>query len=78
MRFSLSGIAKAFDAGEREDDDGLRVAVSLRNTEYLVCTRRDIVAGAGDDNIQVLDLRVSPPLGIALADLPDEVRAQIE
>ena len=40
IRFSLRAIANDFDAGLRNDDDGLRVAVSLKNTEYLVCTRR--------------------------------------
>lgn len=78
VRFSLRGIANAFDAGERDDDDGLRVAVSLRNTEFLVCTKRDVVEGGGDDNIEVLDLRTNPPTEALLADLPESVQAQIE
>ena len=36
VRFSLRGIANAFDAGDRADDDGLRVAVTLKNTEFVV------------------------------------------
>lgn len=78
VRFSLRGIANAFDAGERNDDDGLRVAVSLRNTEFLVCTEREIVDGGGVDNIQVLDLRTDPPTEAAITDLPESVQAQIE
>lgn len=78
VRFSLRGIANAFDAGERSDDDGLRVAVSLRNTEFLVCTKREIVDGGGSDNIQVLDLRTDPPTEAAIADLPESAQAQIE
>lgn len=77
VRFSLRGIADAFDAGDRSDDDGLRVAVSLRNTEYLVCTRRDFVDGDGAFNIEVLDLRTSPPTPATLDDLPESVQQQI-
>jgi len=33
VRFSLRGMANAFDAGERTDDDGLRVSLSLRNVD---------------------------------------------
>ena len=78
VQFSLRSIANAFDAGERNDDDGLRVAVSLRNTEFVVCTKRDIVDGGGIDNIQILDLRNYPPTEALIADLPASVQAQIE
>lgn len=78
VRFSLRSIANGFDAGERNDDDGLRVAVSLRNTEFLVCTKRDIVDGGGTDNIQILDLRNYPPTEALITDLPVSVQAQIE
>ncbi|MFK8052512.1 MAG: calcium-binding protein [Woeseiaceae bacterium] len=78
VRFSLRGIANAFDAGDRTDDDGLRVAVSVRNTEFLVCTNRDIIDGGGTDNIQVLDLTTSPPTVAALTDLPDYVQQMID
>ncbi|MEO0574309.1 MAG: hypothetical protein AAF004_02515 [Pseudomonadota bacterium] len=78
IRFSIRGIANAFDAGDRVDDDGLRVAISLRNTEFLVCTNRDIIDDGGDDNIQVLDLTTSPPSVAALTDLPEYVQQMID
>lgn len=78
IRFSLRGIADAFDAGSRDDDDGLRVAVSLRNTEFMVCTNREIIDGRGLDNVQVLDLTTSPPTPAALTDLPDYVQQMID
>ncbi|MEO1204071.1 MAG: hypothetical protein AAFX10_15310, partial [Pseudomonadota bacterium] len=77
VRFSLRAIANDFDAGNRADDDGLRVAVSLRNTEFLVCTKRDIIDGGGADNIEVLDLTTSPPTPATLSDLPESVQQQI-
>ncbi|MEE9335336.1 MAG: hypothetical protein V3U65_14700 [Granulosicoccaceae bacterium] len=78
IRFSLRGIANAFDAGERIDDDGLRVSLSLRNVEYLVCTKREVVDGAGIDNIEVLDIRTYPPTMASLSDLPEYVQQQIQ
>jgi len=78
VRFSLRGIANAFDAGERTDDDGLRVSLSLRDVEYLVCTRREVVDGAGIDNIDVLDISTYPPTIASLSDLPDYVQRQIQ
>jgi len=77
VRFSLRGIANAFDAGERSDDDGLRVALSLRNVEYLVCTKREVVDGAGVNNIEVLNISNYPPTVASLADLPSAVQQQI-
>lgn len=77
VRFSLREIANAFDAGSRNDDDGLRVAVSLRRTEYLVCTKRDRVDGAGLDNVEVLDLTTTPPTPASIDDLPPFVREQL-
>ncbi len=78
IRFSLRGIANAFDAGERTDDDGLRVALSLRNVEYLVCTKREVVDGAGVDNVDVLDITTYPPTVASLSDLPEYVQQQIQ
>lgn len=78
VRFSLRGIANAFDDGSRSDDDGLRVALSLRNVEYLVCTNRAVVDGAGDANIQVLDISDYPPTVASLSDLPLSVQQQIQ
>ena len=78
VRFSLRGVANDFDAGVRTDDDGLRVSLSLRNVEYVVCTKRDIVDGAGVDNIDVLDIRTNPPTIAALSDLPAYIQQQIQ
>ena len=78
VRFSLRGIANAFDDGSRSDDDGLRVALSLRNVEYLVCTNRAVVDGAGVANIQVLDISDYPPTVASLSDLPLSVQQQIQ
>lgn len=78
VRFSLRGIANAFDAGERTDDDGLRVALSLRNVEYVVCTKRETVEGGGLDNVEVLDIRTYPPTVASLSDLPEFIQQQIQ
>lgn len=78
VRFSLRGVADAFDAGERSDDDGLRVALSLRNVEYVVCTRRAVTDGGGVDNIEVLNLATAPPTIGSLTDLPEYIQEQIQ
>lgn len=78
VRFSLRAIANDFDSGVRTDDDGLRVSISLRNTEFLVCTRRDIIEDGGEDNIEVLDLTTTPPTTVSLADLPESIQQMIE
>lgn len=78
VRFSLRGVANAFDAGTRTDDDGLRVALSLRNVEYVVCTKRQVVDGGGVENIEVLDITTYPPTLASLSDLPELVQQQIQ
>ncbi|ASJ73530.1 calcium-binding protein [Granulosicoccus antarcticus] len=78
VRFGLRGVANAFDAGEREDDDGLRVSLSLRNVEYVVCTKREVADGGGVENIDVLDITTNPPTLVSLSDLPDFVQQQIQ
>ena len=78
VRFSLRGVANAFDAGTRTDDDGLRVALSLRNVEYVVCTKREVVDGGGVDNVEVLDITTYPPTLAALSDLPESIQQQIQ
>ena len=78
VRFSLRGIANAFDAGDRADDDGLRVSLSLRNVEYVVCTKREVVDGGGVDNISVLDITTLPPTPVSISDLPDFIQEQIQ
>jgi|GEM_PF-738903 len=77
VRFSLRGMANAFDAGVQSDDDGLRVALSVRDVEYLVCTQREVVQNGGAANIQVLDISDYPPVPATLADLPEYVQQQI-
>jgi len=77
VRFSLRGIANNFDSGSQSDDDGLRVALSVRNTEYVVCTSRNFEEGAGASNIEVLDITTYPPTRASLSDLPESVQRQI-
>jgi len=72
VRFSLRGVANNFDQAVIADPDvdqstldtGLRVAVHLKNTEFVVCGSR------GGDEIDVFDLRVSPIEKITINDLP--------
>lgn len=78
VRFTLRGVANAFDAGERTDDDGLRVALSIRNVEYVVCAKREVGDGAGVDNIEVLDISSYPPVVASLSDLPLYIQQQIQ
>lgn len=77
IRFSLRVIANDFESGVRTDDDGLRVSVHLRNTEFVVCTKRNAVAGGGDVNVEVLNITTYPPTPASLADLPESVRQMI-
>ncbi|MFT6030627.1 MAG: hypothetical protein ACI8O8_002372 [Oleiphilaceae bacterium] len=78
VRFSIRGIANAFDADERVDDDGLRVAVTLKNTEFVVCTERDFHAENGLGNVEVLDIRSGVPVLASLSDLPTYIQALIQ
>lgn len=71
VRFSLRGVANAFDQGLRTDDDGLRVAISTRNVEYLVCTDRET-------GISVLDLTTTPATVVDLSHIPDFVATMIQ
>lgn len=71
VRFSLRGVANAFDQGLRSDDDGLRVAISTRNVEYLVCTDRE-------SGIAVLDLTTTPATVVDLSQIPDYVASMIQ
>lgn len=77
VRFSLRGIADAFDAGERTDDDGLRVAVSVKDTEFVVCTRRDFDADLALENIEVFDISGDQPVEADIDALPEYVRGLI-
>ena len=78
IRFSLRGIANAFDAGDRSDDDGLRVAISLKNTEFVVCTRRDFDEQGGLSNVEVLDIRSGIPVVAEISDLPSYIQTLVQ
>lgn len=78
VRFSLRGIANAFDAGDRSDDDGLRVAVTAESVEFLVCTTREIDENNSANNIQVLDISGATPVVASISDLPEYVQELIE
>lgn len=72
-RFILRGPANAFDQALAADpnvdpdtlDTGLRIAVHLSNTEYVVCTSRD------GNEIEVFDLRTSPVVKTTVDVLPE-------
>jgi hypothetical protein len=73
VRFSIRGVADAFEAGEQDEDNGLRVTLHRKGVEYVVCTARE------GGFVEVLDLTVSPPALIALQDVaPLELRIQLE
>lgn len=78
VRFSLRNIANQFQAGERTDDDGLRVAITLRNTEFVVCTKREIDADNSANNIEVINISGDTPIAATLADLPEHIQAIIQ
>jgi len=78
VRFSLRNLANGFDSGAQNEDDGLRVAVSLKNTEYLVCTKRDVTENGGTDNIEVIDLRGDIATLASVDDLPVYVRSLLQ
>ncbi len=78
VRFSIRGIANAFDAGDREDDDGLRVAVTLKNTEFVVCTQRDFDEENGLGNVEVLDISSGVPVLASISDLPTYIQELIQ
>jgi len=78
VRFSLRNSANQFDAGERPTDDGLRVAVTLKNTEYLVCTKRELDADNSANNIEVIDISGDTPVVAALTNLPEHIQAILQ
>lgn len=61
-RFILKGPA----ADSANPDTGLRIALHLKNTEYLVC------GGTEPGEIVALDLRTSPPTRIDVSELPTQ------
>jgi len=60
VRFTLRGPA----ADVSNPDTGLRIALHLQDTEYLVC------GGANPGETVALDLRTSPPTPIDVSELP--------
>lgn len=78
VRFSLRNPANGFDSGAQTEDDGLRVAVSLKNTEFLVCTKREVIENGGNDNIEVIDLRGDAATLASIDDLPVYVRSLLQ
>lgn len=67
VQFVIRGLAQSFADGTQNTDNGLRVTLSLKNVEYLVCTSE-----AGGE-IEVLDLTVSPPALVSASNLPARV-----
>ncbi len=78
VRFSIRGIANMFDAGGREDDDGLRVSLSLKNAEYVVCTRRELDDNDSTNNIEVFNISGAIPAPAEITDLPEYVQTLIQ
>lgn len=60
-RFVIRSIADDFAAGVQNTDNGLRVTLSLKNVEVLICASRD--GGA----IEAYNMTVSPPQLVPLA-----------
>lgn len=79
VRFSLKGVANNFDntllsnpdADVSQLDTGLRIAVHLKNTEFVVCDSRQ------GDAIEVFDLRSTPIEKVGLDQLPAKVQTLI-
>jgi len=73
VRFSIRGIRNAFEAGEQDTDNGLRVTLHLNSVETLVCTNRD------GGEIEIFDLTQSPAVQISLDDIPSrKTRARLQ
>ncbi len=72
VRFFIRGVADAFEAGEQNTDNGLRVTLHLKDVETVVCTQRF------GGQIEVLDLTVTPPQSIDLENLNPRLRERLE
>jgi hypothetical protein len=68
VRFTLRGPA----ADTANPDTGLRIAVHLLNTEFLVCGSQT----AGE--VVALDLRTSPPTPIELSQIPAQANSLVQ
>lgn len=71
VRFSLRGVRNSFEAGDQDEDNGLRVTLHLKDVEFLVCTSRF------GGEIEVHDLRESPAILIDWHDIPRKLRKQL-
>lgn len=75
VRFILSGPRAIFDAADPSVvdpatlDDGLRVAIHLRNVEFLVC------AGESTGTTRILDLTTTPAQDVDIYSLPENARS---
>lgn len=73
VRFSIRGVADAFERGDQSNDNGLRVTLHLEAVEFVVCTAR---AGG---QIEVLDLRYSPARRVSLDHIrPHRLRTRLK
>ena len=68
VRFSIRGIRDSFEAGDQDEDNGLQVTISLKNTEYLVCASRE------GGRSEVLDLTRAPAKRVDVSKLPAKAR----
>lgn len=80
IRFVLRGPRAAFNetiasTPPQPLDDGLRIAVHLKNVEYLACTSE--AAGAGSD-VRIFDLTQVPAVEVNASDLPARAAALIQ
>ncbi len=71
VRFTIRGIANAFERGDQDTDNGLRVTLHLKDVETLICTSRD------GGLIEVIDLTSTPPRLIANGVSSEELQSQI-
>lgn len=74
VRFSIRGVANAFESGAQDNDNGLRVTLHLKDVETLVCTSRE------GGQIEVIDLTSTPPRlianGVSKRDLKPQIRSR--
>lgn len=75
VRFTIRGIADAFERGDQNVDNGLRVTLHLKDVETLVCTSRN--AGQDGGQIEVIDLTSTPPRLIANGVSKQELKSYI-
>lgn len=72
VRFTLRGVRDAFEAGQQNTDNGVRVTLHLKDVEVLVCTSRD------GGQVELLDLTVSPPAPLDPKHLNPALRKRLQ